>query len=192
VRLIRIKCRGHAAQRPYVWLRPLAYVTGSRPRGIIGSPPERRVGAHAVWSRHVSAPDPRLALIKAWVFFALESRDPNVSGLDPPLRGPRPVPGVWFVPVEVLNLAQRSGMCIQGSDTFPWGFGPTVDTLEYIVSSGHMAALESPTWWGRVQFAARLKIAAWTPCLRTVVRGTPDSGYRQYQNGNGKKLVWIS
>jgi hypothetical protein len=80
--LICIKCRGRAAQRPYVWLRPLAYVTGSRPCGSIGSPPERGVGAHAVWSGHVSAPDPRLALIKAWIFFALESRDPTVSGPD--------------------------------------------------------------------------------------------------------------
>jgi hypothetical protein len=49
-RLIRIKCRGRAAQRPYIRLRPLAYVTGSRPRGSIGSPPERGVGAHTVWS----------------------------------------------------------------------------------------------------------------------------------------------
>jgi hypothetical protein len=60
-RLIRIKCRGCTAQRPYVWLRLLAYATGSRPRGTIGSPPEWGVGAHEVWSRHVSAPDPRLA-----------------------------------------------------------------------------------------------------------------------------------
>ena len=59
------KCRDLVAQRPYVRLHPLAYVTGSRPRGSIGSLPERGVGAHAVWSRHVSAPDPRLALIKA-------------------------------------------------------------------------------------------------------------------------------
>jgi hypothetical protein len=71
------------AQRPYVWLRPLAYVTDSRPRGSIGSPPERRVGALAVWSGHVSASDPRLALIKAWVFFALESWDPTVGSSDP-------------------------------------------------------------------------------------------------------------
>jgi hypothetical protein len=138
------------------------------------------VGAHTVWSGHVSAPDPRLALIKVWVFFALESRDPTMSGLDPPPppRGPGPVPGVWFVPVEVLNLALRSSLCIQGSSTFPWGSGPTVDTLEYIVSSGHMVALEPPTWCGQALLAARLKIAAWTLCLRTVVRGTPDSGYR--------------
>jgi hypothetical protein len=83
VRLILIKCRGRAAQRPYVWLRLLAYVTGSRPRGSIGSLPKRGVGAHEVWSGHVSASDPRLALIKAWVFFALGSRDPTVSSPDP-------------------------------------------------------------------------------------------------------------
>jgi hypothetical protein len=57
---------------------------GQQPRGSIGSPPEQGMGAHAVRSGHMSAPDPRLALIKAWVFFALESRDPAVSGPDPP------------------------------------------------------------------------------------------------------------
>jgi hypothetical protein len=79
--------------------------------------------------------------------------------------------------VEVLNLAQRSGLCIQGSDTFPWGSGPTVTTLEYIVSSGHMVAPEPPTWRGRVLFTTRLEIAARAPCLHTVVRGTPVLGY---------------
>jgi hypothetical protein len=69
-RLIRNNCRGHATQRPYVRLRLLAYVTGSGPRGSIGSPPERGAEAYTVWSGHVSAPDPRLALIKVWVFFA--------------------------------------------------------------------------------------------------------------------------
>jgi hypothetical protein len=39
-RLIRIKCRVRAAQRPYVRLRPLAYVTGNRPRGSIGVTPQ--------------------------------------------------------------------------------------------------------------------------------------------------------
>jgi hypothetical protein len=61
------------AQRPYVRLRPLAYVTGSRPRGSIWFPLERGEEAYTVWSRHVSALDPRLALIKAWVFFVPES-----------------------------------------------------------------------------------------------------------------------
>jgi hypothetical protein len=87
-RLIRNKCSGHAAQRPYVRLRPLAYVTGNRPRGSIGFPPERGAEVHTVWSRHVSAPDPRLALIKAWVFFVPESWDPVGVARTPP-RGVR-------------------------------------------------------------------------------------------------------
>jgi hypothetical protein len=43
--------------------------------------------------------------------------------------------------VEVLNFARRSGLCIQGSGTFLWGSGPTVATLEYIVSSSHVGGL---------------------------------------------------
>jgi hypothetical protein len=71
------------AQRPYVRLHPLAYFMGSRPRGSIGSAPERGAEVYMVWSRHVSAPNPRLALIKAWVFFVPESRDPDEGGPDP-------------------------------------------------------------------------------------------------------------
>ena len=85
--------------------------------------------------------------------------------------------------MEVLNLAQRSGLCIQGSDTFPWGSEPTIATLEYIVSSGHVVAPEPSTWRGQVLFIVRLEIAVWAPCLHTVVRGTPDSGYRQWPPG---------
>jgi hypothetical protein len=40
-RLIRNKCRGHAAQRPYVRLRSFAYVTCTMLRGSIGALPER-------------------------------------------------------------------------------------------------------------------------------------------------------
>jgi hypothetical protein len=68
---------------------------------------------------------------------------------------------------------------MQGSDTFLWGSGPTVDTLEGIVFSGHVAAPEPSTWWGRVLFTTRLEIAARAPRLHTVVRGTPVLGYRQ-------------
>jgi hypothetical protein len=85
--------------------------------------------------------------------------------------------------MEVLNLARRSGLCIQGSGTFPWGSGPTVATLECIVSSGHVAAPKPPMWRGRELFTVRLEIAARAPCLHTVVRGTPDSGYRQWAPG---------
>jgi hypothetical protein len=44
----RNKCGGSVAQSPYVRLRPLAYVTGDRPRGSIGPPPERGAGAHGL------------------------------------------------------------------------------------------------------------------------------------------------
>jgi hypothetical protein len=67
-RLIHNKCRGRATQRPYVRLRPLAYVTCTMPRGSIGALPERGAEVYTVRSGHVSAPDPRLALINAWVF----------------------------------------------------------------------------------------------------------------------------
>jgi hypothetical protein len=60
-------------------------------------------------SGHVSAPDPRLVLIKVRVLFVPESQDPAVSGPDPTQRGLRPIQGVRFVPVEVLDLTRRSG-----------------------------------------------------------------------------------
>jgi hypothetical protein len=108
----------------------------------------------------VLAPDPRLTLIKAWVFFIPESRDPAKSGPDPTQRGPGPVPGVRFVSAEALDPAGRSGPHMQGSVTFPWGFGPTVDTLEDIAFSGHVAGPEPSTWGSRVMFSTRLEIAA--------------------------------
>jgi hypothetical protein len=73
-----------------------------------------------VWSGHMSASDPHLALIKAWVFFVPESRDPAEGGPDPTQRGPGPVPGVRSVPVEVPDPAWRSGPDMLGSGTFPW------------------------------------------------------------------------
>jgi hypothetical protein len=69
-----------------------------------------------------------------------------VSGTYPTQRGPETVLGVRLAPMEVLDLTRRSGLHIQGSGTFPWGSEPTVDTLEYIVFSGHVAAPEPSTW----------------------------------------------
>jgi hypothetical protein len=77
-----------------------------------------------VWSGYVSAPDPRLALIKAWVFFVPGSRDPAEGGPDLTQRGPGPIPGIRSVPTEVLDPARWSGPRMQGSVTFPWGPDP--------------------------------------------------------------------
>jgi hypothetical protein len=140
-RLIHNKCRGRVAQRPYVRLCPLAYVTCTMPRGSIGGSPERGAETYTVRSGHVSALDPRLALIKAWVFSIPESRDPAVSGPDPTQRGPEPILGVRFTPMDVLDLTQRPGLYIQGSNTFPWG----LDSLltPWSISSS------LPTWRSR-------------------------------------------
>jgi hypothetical protein len=100
-----------------------------------------------------------------------------VSGPNPTQRGPEPIIGVQFAPVEVMDLTRRSGLYIQGSGTFPWGSESTVDTLEYIVFSVHVVAPEPSMWWGRVLFTKRLGIAAWVPRLHTVATGTLVLGY---------------
>jgi hypothetical protein len=66
------------------------------------------------------------------------------------VSGPDPILEVRFAPVGVLDLTRRPSMYIQGSDNFPWGSGLTVDTLEYIIFSGHVAAPEPSTWTCRV------------------------------------------
>jgi hypothetical protein len=160
----------------------LAYVTGGRPRGSIGTPPERGAEVYAIWSGHVSAPDPRLALVKAWVFFALESRDLAVSG-------PDPAQGVQDPSQGSGHARGGSGPCPEvrsvrtGVRHFPMGSGLSADILEYIVLSGHVAALDLSMLWGWLLFTTRLEIAERAPCLHTVVRGTPDSGYRQWPPG---------
>lgn len=95
------------------------------------------------------------ALSKAWVYSILESRDPDVSGSDPTQRGPDPILGVQFAHVEVLDHARRPRLYIQGFGTFPWESGLTVDALEYITFSGHVAAPEPPTWWGQALLLAQ-------------------------------------
>jgi hypothetical protein len=55
--------------------------------------------------------------------------------------------------------------------------------LGCIIFSRHVVPLELPTWWGRVMFTVWLEIAIRAPHLHTVVRGTPDSGYRQWPLG---------
>jgi hypothetical protein len=97
----------------------------------------------------VSALDPRLALIKAWVFSVPEPRDPALSGPNPTQRGLDPIRGVRFAYVEVLDHTRRPVLYIQGSGTLPWRFGLTDDALVYISFSGYVAGPKPSTWWGQ-------------------------------------------
>jgi hypothetical protein len=87
--------------------------------------------------------------------------------------------GVRLAYLGVPDRTRRSELCVQGSGAVSRRSGPTDGILKYITSSVHMATLGLPTCWSRVLFTARLGIAAQASCLHIVVRGTPDSGYRQ-------------
>jgi hypothetical protein len=63
---------------------------------------------------------------------------------------------------------------------FPMGSGLTVDTLEYIIFSGHVAAPEPSTWWGRALLLAqssrpRLGRAMVWSHVRLLYHATTDS-----------------
>jgi hypothetical protein len=68
-----------------------------------------------------------------------------VSGLDPTQRGSVPILGIWFAPVEVLDLTRRSGLYIQGPGTSAWGLGPLV-MPQSVQLSGHVAVPDLPRW----------------------------------------------
>ena len=167
-RPIRNECRDHATQRPYVRLSPLAYVTGSRSHGSIGSPPERGAGAYTAWSGHVSVPDPRLTLIKAWVSFAPEPWDLAVSGPDPAQGCPGPVPRVRAHPWRFWTLAGGPVRTYRGPALSHGGPDPLL--ISWVISSflrprggpgaDHVAVLGPTTWRGRALFTTRLEIAA--------------------------------
>jgi hypothetical protein len=95
-------------------------------------------------------------------------------------RDPDPIQGTRHAYLGVLDHIRGSGLCVQGSGASSWRSGPTNCILGYIIFSGHVVPLEPSTRWGRVLFTVRLEIVVWAPCLHTVVRGTPDSVYRQW------------
>jgi hypothetical protein len=103
-----------------------------------------------------------------------------VIGLDLTQRGADPIYRVPFAHVEVLGHTRRSKLCIQGSDTLPWGSGPTDDALEYITSYGHVVSPEPSTWCGRELLLAqsshpRLRRVTTWPNAQLLHHATKDS-----------------
>jgi hypothetical protein len=97
---------------------------------------------------------PAWVLIKARVCSVLEPWDPTVGGPDPIQGGSRshsrgPVctrggPGPNLEAWTVYTGIRHS----------PMGSGLTVDALEYITFSGHVAAPDPPMWWGQALLLA--------------------------------------
>jgi hypothetical protein len=75
------------AQRPYVRLRPLAYVTGNKPRGSIGSPPEQGTQAHRIKPRHMSVSDPCLGQGISYPGISLWVARTLLGGIQTPSKG---------------------------------------------------------------------------------------------------------
>jgi hypothetical protein len=114
------------------------------------------------------------------------------------MGGLDPIPGVRSVNVGVLDQTWRSGLYIQGSGTFPWGSGLTIDVLEYITFSGHVAAPDPPMWWGQALLLAsssrpRLgRVMAWSH-IQLFYNATKDSrvGTASLYNSKGYPSFWV-
>jgi hypothetical protein len=155
---------------------------------------------------------PAWALIKARVCSVLEPWDPTVGGPDP-IRGegPDPILVFWSVHVGVLDQhgcldcisrdpgpTWRIKLYIQGSGTFPWESGLTVDVLEYITFSGHVAAPEPPTWWGQVLLLAQSsrpglgRVMTWSH-VQLLYHATKDSrvGTASSYSSKGYPSFWV-
>jgi hypothetical protein len=120
-------------------------------------------GPHQTGSRHVPAPDPAWVLFKVQVCSVLGPWGPFVGGPDPipggsrsHSRGPactRGGPGPTLG-VRTVYLGFRDQ---------PVGVRTTVDALEYITFSRHMAALDPPTWLSRaLLWTQSSRLGPWT------------------------------
>jgi hypothetical protein len=105
---------------------------------------------YTIRSGHVSAPDPRLGPDSGPGVLLSWNPGTPLWAVRTPYGGVRiPFQGVRSIHMGVLDQTWRSGLYIQGSGSFPWGSGLTVDAWEYITFSGHVAAPDMPMWWGQ-------------------------------------------
>jgi hypothetical protein len=123
-----------------------------------GEQKRMQTGPHQTRSGHVSIPDPRLGPVQGMCMFCPGTLGPHCGRPGPHTGGSDPILGVRLAHMAVLNQPWRSGLHIQGSGALPWGSGLTVEALEYITFSGHVASPDPPVWWSRALL--------WTQCSR--------------------------
>jgi hypothetical protein len=94
--------------------------------------------------------------------------------------------GIW-IPSKGPSMLTREFRAIIGGPSYAYR-GPVLPRggpvrlihPGCIIFPRHMVPLELPMWWGRALFTVRLGNVVRAPRLRTAVRGTPDSRYRQF------------
>jgi hypothetical protein len=130
-------------------LRPLAYVTGYKPRGSSGSLPKRGAQAHMI--RPVTCQYRTLA-------YARVSPVPGPRcGPDLTRRDLDPIQGTQHAYLGVSDCNRGSGLCVQGSGAFLRWSGPTDtswDVSSFLVT---WCPLSRPRGGGRVLFIVRLE-----------------------------------
>jgi hypothetical protein len=149
------KCGDRAAQSPHVMHRSLAYITDNKPSGSIR--PLAKWGAEAlrIEPGHASIPDPCLGHVTSSPGSLLRVVRSSLDGVRTLSNGSGPLyfggPGCVY-----------RGPVPSGSDDV---------AFENATITAHKIPLGL--------FSAWLRVAAQTSCLYTVVRGTPNPGYRQ-------------
>jgi hypothetical protein len=153
----------------------LAYVTGNKPRGSIGSPAERGAQAHGIRPEHVSVPDPCSCQGFPCPGTLLQP-GPYSEGSGPHPRDP-----------DTLTRESQATIggpgCAYRGPALPRGGPARLIHPGCIIFPCHMVPLDLPMWWGRALFTVWLRNDVRAPRLHTVVRGTPDSGYQQWPPG---------
>ena len=140
-------------------LRPLAYVTSNKPCGSIGPSVERGAEAHRIEPGHASTPDPCLVHDTSSLGTLLWVVRSSLGGVRTPSNG--------------FGLLYFGGPGCAHRDPEPTGPDGVVS------ENATLTAHEIPLGL----FSVRLRVAAQASCLHTVVRGTPNPGYRQWPPG---------
>jgi hypothetical protein len=158
-RPLRNKCGDRVAQSPHIMHRPLAYVTDNKPCGSISPLAEWGVEVLRIELGHASIPNPCLG-----------------RGASPPgslLRVVRSSLG------GVRTLSNGSGLLYFGGPGCAYR-GPVPSGSDAVASeNATLTAHKIPLGL----FSARLRVAAQASCPYTVVRGTPNPGYRKWPPG---------
>jgi hypothetical protein len=112
-----------------------------------GEQKRMRTGPHQTRFGHVSVPDPCLGPVQGSGMFCPWTLGPHCGRPGPHTGGVR----IPFQGSGLHTWRSRTNLGVRtvypGVRRSPVGVRTTVDALEYITFSGHVAALDPPMWW---------------------------------------------